>query len=374
MIEPQRLSEIIGAIYDCSIDPDRWQPTLTAIMEELGFANAALSIHDGITLEAKIHVDVNVPLPAGLEKYTAAVLDLWGGQARIAAFPLEEPIIQSEATSPSTWHGNLWFEDFCKPRQLLDCVMLILARNSSTYAILAFGHYGDGEITVRAREGLRLVAPHLRRAVVIGRLLEQEMARSFAFSDVLDGVSAGVVLVDQDLGIVHANHAARAMLEAGDPIQSFSGKLATANPFTTSVLAEAAANAASNESGIGRRSIDLPAQRRDGTHTIVQVLPIKRRTFAGGLAQRAVAAVFVANAAAPPAMPADALSLMYELTPAETRVFELVVSGRSRDEIGYELGITLATVKTHLARVFEKTGCRRQADLVAIANRAALVL
>jgi DNA-binding CsgD family transcriptional regulator len=31
------------------------------------------------------------------------------------------------------------------------------------------------------------------------------------------------------------------------------------------------------------------------------------------------------------------------------------------------LGITPATVKTHLQHIFDKTGCRRQADLVKLA-------
>jgi DNA-binding CsgD family transcriptional regulator len=55
------------------------------------------------------------------------------------------------------------------------------------------------------------------------------------------------------------------------------------------------------------------------------------------------------------------------LTPAETRVFELICAGRKQADVAGELGIAASTVKTHLLQVFAKTGCKRQADLVKLA-------
>ena len=103
-------------------------------------------------------------------------------------------------------------------------------------------------------------------------------------------------------------------------------------------------------------------------------LPLRQRPLRNGLGQRTAAAVFVSNAADPPRLPADALALLYDLTPAETRVFELVVEGKPPAEIARQFGVTLSTVRTHLGRVFEKTGCARQADLVAMAARVTLTV
>jgi DNA-binding CsgD family transcriptional regulator len=66
-------------------------------------------------------------------------------------------------------------------------------------------------------------------------------------------------------------------------------------------------------------------------------------------------------------MPSDALVLLYGLTPAELRVFELIAAGVTQIEIADRLGIAASTVKSHLLRVFEKTGRNRQADLVKLA-------
>jgi DNA-binding CsgD family transcriptional regulator len=76
----------------------------------------------------------------------------------------------------------------------------------------------------------------------------------------------------------------------------------------------------------------------------------------------------------PPALPGDALALLYDLTPAELRVFELIATGTTQPEIAHRLGIAPSTVKTHLLRVFAKTGCGRQADLIKLAASMALPL
>lgn len=53
------------------------------------------------------------------------------------------------------------------------------------------------------------------------------------------------------------------------------------------------------------------------------------------------------------------------LTAAETRIATRLVDGRSPREIAAELGVGVSTVRTHLARIFAKTGTSRQAELVS---------
>ncbi len=84
-------------------------------------------------------------------------------------------------------------------------------------------------------------------------------------------------------------------------------------------------------------------------------------------------AIFIASSADPPRL-ADVMGLLYRLTPAETRVFELIVEGKAPVEISEVLGVSVSTIKTHLVRVFDKTGCSRQADLVAMAAKVNLVI
>lgn len=59
-------------------------------------------------------------------------------------------------------------------------------------------------------------------------------------------------------------------------------------------------------------------------------------------------------------------AMIYGLSPAQRRVAGLVAEGLTLNEIAERMGITPNTARTHLNRIFEKTGVRNQAALVRI--------
>ena len=65
----------------------------------------------------------------------------------------------------------------------------------------------------------------------------------------------------------------------------------------------------------------------------------------------------------------DALGLLFALTPAEARVFELAVNGLENDAVALALGVATSTIKTHMLRVFDKTGAHSRADLARLARQ-----
>lgn len=58
------------------------------------------------------------------------------------------------------------------------------------------------------------------------------------------------------------------------------------------------------------------------------------------------------------------------LTECEKAVFELLKFGMSNNEIRYETGTSIATVKAHVSSIMKKTGCTSRARVVAYANNA----
>ncbi len=62
------------------------------------------------------------------------------------------------------------------------------------------------------------------------------------------------------------------------------------------------------------------------------------------------------------------------LTPRETAVFALVVTGMLNKQIASELGIGEGTVKVHRARVMEKMGAGSLAELVRLADAVGVVV
>jgi DNA-binding CsgD family transcriptional regulator len=305
-------------------------------------------------------------------RYAASVAELWGGPARFLTVPLEEPILQSQATPRKSWETNAYYCDITRPRGLHDCVACVVVRDDHAIGIIALGqHLEQGEVSEDTMAALRLIAPHLRRAVVISRMFEKQDRLTTTFADVLNGIVAGACIVAADMTLLYANDAADAMLRRSTPVRLRHNKLTVIDALPDQLLARAVAQAAGQEAFLDRRSIDIPVRQENGMPSILQVLPLKHRsqTNSNALQTGAAAAVFITDSAAPLRPPSDALALLYKLTPAETRVFELVLNGMTPAEISNAICISVPTVRTHLSRVFEKTGCERQADLVQLASR-----
>ena len=116
-----------------------------------------------------------------------------------------------------------------------------------------------------------------------------------------------------------------------------------------------------------RRSPGVAAARRATATVVTHVLPltsgIRRQA---GLSYAAVAAVFVQKAGQSPSPAVQTLAEQYDLTAAELLVLVALTDFGGVAEVAAALKLSPATVRTHLRHVFEKTGVRRQADLIKL--------
>jgi DNA-binding CsgD family transcriptional regulator len=62
----------------------------------------------------------------------------------------------------------------------------------------------------------------------------------------------------------------------------------------------------------------------------------------------------------------EVIAKPYKLTPTELRVLFAIVQEGGVPKVSDAMGISASTVKTHLRRLFAKTGTDRQADLVKL--------
>jgi DNA-binding CsgD family transcriptional regulator len=213
---------------------------------------------------------------------------------------------------------------------------------------------------------MQLIVPHLRRALAIGRVIDGKTAEADTFAGALDGLAAGVFFVDAAGHMVHANASGRALLEERSVLRANGGKLVAAEAKSAPALSEILA-AAGSGAALPDRGIAVPLSARDGAHYVAHVLPL------GALARRctgrrpaAAAALLVHKVALEPPSSPEAIARLYGLTPGEMRVLTAIVEVGGVPETAEALGIGEATVKTHLHRLFGKTGATRQADLVKL--------
>lgn len=214
-----------------------------------------------------------------------------------------------------------------------------------------------------ARRRMRTVAPHLRRAMQLGRMVNLKTSETATFTDTLDGLSTGIGLIDADGGIVHVNAAFRALLSDGDTLSNVGGRLTATDSDADRILREAFAAAGRGEAAIDGHGLALPLTTGSGGIHVAHLLSLASGT---GPKAGAVAALIVHKTELPMPSQPDMLARHYKLTPTELRVLLAIVDVGGVPEVAAKLGIAYSTAKTHLGNLFEKTGTRRQADLVKI--------
>ena len=214
---------------------------------------------------------------------------------------------------------------------------------------------------------MRLITPHIRRALSIGRVVDRDHAQAAMFVDTLDGLSTAVFLVAANGRIVHANVAARAILATNDFLYAARDRLvardAAGNRSLQSLLLAAMNGQAAI--GVGGRAVPLTAPDRECY--VAHLLPLTSETRRRpDVARSAVAALFVHKASVDtPSLPEN-VSRHYKLTPTERRVLLGIVEVGGGAEVAQALGVANSTIKTHLHRLYQKTGARGQTDLVKL--------
>jgi len=165
---------------------------------------------------------------------------------------------------------------------------------------------------------------------------------------------------------VHANASGRAMLSEGNVLHA-NGKLVALDAKSDDALRDVLLGAGSGEAALGGKGVTVHLTARDGEQYVTHVLPLtsgaRRRA---GQSYAAVAAVFVQKAGHDASPALEMLAQQFELTPAEVRVLDTIMDHGGVAEVARALKLSPATVRTHLRHVFEKTGVRRQADLVKL--------
>jgi DNA-binding CsgD family transcriptional regulator len=364
----ERLSRLIGEIYDAALDPEHWPAVLEASCAFLnGMAGSIASVD-------LLNPEINVAKFWGFDDEAMKLY--------LARYARTHPLIPASLATKTgeihTYKDGMPYEEFVqtsifreflKPYGIIDAIQATLEHTATGIAVLFVArHERVGMVDDEMHRRMALLAPHVRRAVLIGRVVNLRRVEPAMIADTLDGLEAGMFLVTADGRLVHANASGRLMLANGDLVRSLDGSFTLYNRQAEQTLNDIFAAAENGDGAVGARGIDVPFQSGDGKRFVAHVLPLtsgeRRRA---GTKYSAVAAVFVREASIEGSMPLDAMARHYGLTPAETRVLFGVLNVGGITEMAPVLGISENTVKTHLQRVFEKTNTNRQADLVKLA-------
>ena len=360
----QQLSDLIGDVYDAAIDPFRWEEAIVRTAQFVGGAAGGLFCKDVGVHHATIphRSGFQTPLPVEFFRqiYSSAEGHFLGD--------LEQPVATTDLMPFAELARSELYRQWAEPQGFVDFVSTVVDRSTVSTAIFGvFRHERDGIVDDQARRNMRLIAPHLRRAVLIGRMFEFKAAEVATFADAFDGLGAGMYLVDAGGRLIHANAAGNALLDAGDILSSAGGRLVARDAQVDRTLRDVFAVAGQGDAALGIKGIAVPLTGKDGERYVAHALPLtsgaRRRA---GVVYTATVALFVRKAALSVASAPEAIGSAFKLTPTELRVLLAIVEVGGIPEVAEAFGVADTTVRTHVSRLFEKTGTARQADLVKL--------
>jgi DNA-binding CsgD family transcriptional regulator len=250
----------------------------------------------------------------------------------------------------------------------MDGLFASLEKSATGCALFTvFRRMSDGFVDDEMRRRFALVVPHVRRALLIGKVIDLKTVEAAALADSLDTLTSAMFLVDGTGRIVHANASGHVMVANANVVRAPNGRLGATDPAADQALLDSFTASGGGDAMLGRRGIAVPLRARNGERYVANVLPLtsgaRRRA---GVSYAAVATVFIHKAALDLPSPPEAVAQEFRLTPAELRVLFAVVEVGGVADVAEVLGLSEATVKTHLQRLFQKTGTARQADLVKL--------
>lgn len=268
----------------------------------------------------------------------------------------------SELVPRARLRESYFWKAFLSRHRVTDIVTAIVEAPSTAgpASFITFHrHEGQRPFARRDVATLSRLVPHLRHVLRLHRRLAPALAVGSTLMEVVQRIDVPVLFLAGDGRIVEHNAAAGAALQASPSwLRRQAGRLGLATPQGWTGVDEALA--ALRASPQGRLTVDLlDNDRRSARLDLMAV----HGAIADHIAQHP--AVAVATLQPGPRDLAAVLRTVHGLTPAEARTALQLVGGKSAAQIAEQAGLSMATVRTHIAAALGKLGLQRQAQLVA---------
>lgn len=368
-VSAQALSDTIGAIYDCALDPHQWPDTCRKIADLCESAAGGICVHD------LRHTQNDQLFVFGYQPAFLETLGAHYAQSPMAAADVVADIGDVKALSMERQEliESRFFRDVLEPFGLKDIIWFPALRTGGRMASMHASrnekapHYQQRELSL-----FKLLSPHVCRVLAISDALDIRALRSEVLERTLDGLVSGVYLTAHDGRVVYMNAAAERQVKTGNSIRIVNNRFFPCDPATRAALSKAIDEAGRVDIGKDSSEHSLAIPDVDGgPGYVATLLPIARGQRRDIVAPfTASVAVFTKDPIEVPLMPGEAFARLYKLTGGELRVLLALAQGLGGMEAADMLGISEPTMRSHLQRIFSKTETVRQSDLLRLFQNA----
>ncbi|HEY4125091.1 MAG TPA: helix-turn-helix transcriptional regulator [Rhizomicrobium sp.] len=363
-------SDTLELIYEATLNPGLWQNVVQDIVEKTGGDQGALILQNQFTGQGDA-VLANID-PAAIEEYFGYFamrnpmqqhnVRMLGSEKEISLSVMTDlDIIERDDLFRTEYYN-----DFMRRFGMHSTLMMGLAFNDTDGTSIAItrpeGREDFGESEIRFARALQ---HHLIRALKIGRQLDTAQLMGGALADVLEKSGRGVFLVDEMGRIRHANQAGREIVAKNDGLTDKNSLLAATGRIQKRKF-ETILRMAASPDRENRASGSLLLPRLSRRHPLSAIaMPLNAETGAP-FHSKPLALVCVSDPEQGAQISQARICDLFDFTPAEAKVAMELLAAEEPKSIAEHLGISVNTVRVHMASIFRKTHTNRQAELVRL--------
>jgi DNA-binding CsgD family transcriptional regulator/PAS domain-containing protein len=351
------VEDLAGALYDAAVEPERWHGAIGRIVETLGCRSGVLYEHDvsrNVSSAVGFH-EFNPEFMRDYEAYYGAI-DPWN--ARVRHWPIGVAAPTYVLMPDNEFRRTEYYQDFLRLSGVFYGLGGVVDRTPERMAVFgAQCSYEDGRFDPENVAMVGALMPHLRRAYRVHAAIRDARRDRETLEEALDAVPQPVLVVEGDARLVFANQMAKRLLAAEDGIRLAGRCVAAAHRADQAAFTRLLHPRGSTGRGGVIAALRRPRHQR---HLLIEAMPL-RQHGRWDPAGRIVLLIDVQAARRPSS---DHLARLFDLTPAEARLWSGLADGATLAEIAARHRVSVNTLRVQLGRLFQKVGVHRQADLV----------
>lgn len=237
-------------------------------------------------------------------------------------------------------------------------------------------HGPDQPLAEDWRELLSALQPLLAKIVGVYLVIGDSERRRLIAEYVLETSGVGVALVDAQCGVLTVNSVAHAIMAETGLLGVRDGRLCASRQSDQKLLAAHVRTKAAEQSATLRTDCyaTMALLRDDNPLPVTAIIRPGPPFGPISAPLRRTAVIVLRDPARRLRLPTSNIEHLFNLTPAEARLAQLLAEGHSVDEAAMQLGVSKHTTRSQLQAIFNKTGTNRQGELVRMLLSSAATL
>ncbi|MBS0155800.1 MAG: helix-turn-helix transcriptional regulator [Nitrospira sp.] len=401
----EQLSNLVHRIYEASAHPEQWHQVVASITSSFGAPKGLMLTpnvapqHGGLVFPAGID-------EAALQVWATRYIDknVWAiGMEKRGLWREGQAWVSEDMLPRKEFLASPFYREFLSTQGIaFVCAGIVFAGSSDLPAttLAVFRDLHEPNFDRDDIAWMKLLVSHVSRSLGLMMRLDRALVQNASLLASFDRLSLGVVLLNEQMKVVHLNQAAEKVIDRGDGLfisaehelesvpdpawrhksvsciskgharKSHNGKLSTLSRWLRD---QRDAPMTDPQHFLQGYTVSRLGDDHNKQYYVLQCAPVpvsnggpRAWQIDGQGGTQIRFAVFITDPQAVQLPSRERLGELYGLTPAEANVACEFARGHSYKQVARRLKISEDTVRAHIKQIYPKTRVNRQSDLVRL--------